>query len=118
MTYVYEYTRKSRNKPTEKTKEDIKKKMKEDSKLVKGIFEYVDAKGGYLSFNHRLYPDELIIKYTLVDGETYDLPIGVVKHINNTKKKVTMLGPLDAAGHPTYKIQKTSKIKFIPVDMY
>ena len=68
----------------EETKTLLAKKHKEDSKLVKGVFNNLEAPGGSLEFTFRMYPQDPVRKYILEDGGTYELPICVAKHINNT----------------------------------
>lgn len=66
-----------------KVKQSIMRKQQErDKKTVEGIFHFKEVSGGTLSFSLRLYPGDPIKKYTLVDGQRYSLPLGVVKHLN------------------------------------
>lgn len=53
----------------------------ENRRYVKGIFKNLECPGTMLSFPFRKYK-EPIKKYHLMDGETYELPIEVVEHIN------------------------------------
>lgn len=105
----------------EKSEELIKKKRKDDEKLVKGMFEFIDAQGGWLDFSTRFYPGEPIRTIHITHGEICDLPIGIVRHLNNTYKKVRqydMSKPVDQhAGKGTPKIfQKISRCRFTPMD--
>lgn len=108
----------------EKSDELIKKMRKEHEKLVKGKFEFIDAQGGWLDFTYRIFPDEDVAVYKLYHGVTYELPLGLVKHLNNTKKKIRTFGnadptkatPYNGRGIPTtYETQ--SRVRFTPVDM-
>lgn len=109
----------------EKAKEMINSLRKEHNKLVKGTFEFIDAQGGFLEFNYRFFPEDLLVTYKLVHGETCELPMGLVKHLNNTKKKVRTFGLNDGSqrgnqlpdrGLPsTY--EKVSRIRFTPVEV-
>lgn len=65
-----------------KASELVEKAHKEDSKVVNGIFKNHESPGGDVIFSIRLYKGDPIRTYNLVDGETYDLPLGVAKHIN------------------------------------
>jgi len=72
-----------------KAKELCENARKEDAKLVKGIFKNLEAPGGDLEFTYRGHRGEPIRVYHLQDGETYEIPIGVAKHINiNTRVPV------------------------------
>lgn len=118
MVVVKEFVKKQkvRSNP-ELYEERIKELRKEHDKLIKGKFEFVDAQGGWLEFAYRYFKDDLICTYKLVHGEITELPQGLVKHLNNTKKKIRKLGNLDlnARGVPsTYEVQ--SRVLFIPMD--
>lgn len=64
----------------------IRKAMEADAKLVTGVFKNLEAPGGDLEFAYRGYKDEPIRVYHFNDGETYTIPLGVAKHLNNTTK--------------------------------
>lgn len=111
----------------EKVKDMLKSLRKEHDKLVKGRFEFLDAQGGWIEFTYRYFPDDLIMTYKFVHGEICEIPMGLVKHINNTTKKVRNFGietatpqrgnQLPDRGLPsTYTTQ--SRIRFTPVDMF
>lgn len=74
--------------PAQERDDLVKKHRKEDEKVITGMFEFLDAMGGWLEFSYRKYPGEPIQIIKLIHGEICDLPMGVVKHLNNTKKKV------------------------------
>ena len=100
--------------------EMIKKNRKEDEKLVKGQFEFVEAEGGYFSFSYRIYPGEMIQVYTLVHGEVCTIPMGIVKHLNGTKKKIRRYKDVEQAPRGNLILPKTyetmSRVRFIPID--
>lgn len=107
-----------------KSEELIKKMRKEHDKLVKGMFEFLDAQGGWLDFSYRVFPDEDVMTFHLIHGQIYELPLGVVKHLNNTRKKIRKLGNGDPTrateilgrGVPsTYEVQ--SRVRFTPTDV-
>ncbi|MFQ5685090.1 MAG: hypothetical protein ACE5GV_00370 [Candidatus Scalindua sp.] len=87
MSYVREvHIEKGKRRSLEEKKkasELVEKARKEDSKIVKGVFKNHESPGGDAIFSIRLYKGDPIRTYNLVDGETYDLPLGVAKHINN-----------------------------------
>lgn len=100
----------------EKYDEELKKLRKSHDKLVKGRFEFTDAQGGWIEFTYRFFPDDILTVYKFIHGEVTEIPAGLVRHINNTKKKVRKfainLDP-NARGVPsTYEVQ--SRIMFIP----
>jgi len=98
-----------------KASERVEKAMKEDAKLVKGVFKNLESEGGDVTFSFRQYLGEPIRVYTFVDGETYEIPLGVAKHINNqcrykkSKHLVDKDGkPMVGAGKPTQRYQFNS----------
>jgi hypothetical protein len=105
--------------PAQERDELIKKKRKEDEKLVNGMFEFLDAQGGWLEFSHRIYPGEPIQIIKLIHGEITDLPMGIVKHLNNTKKKVRRYNmELPANGQRTPRSYETiSRVRFTPMSV-
>lgn len=107
-----------------KTEEMIKELHKEYDKLVKGRFEFIDAQGGWIEFTHRFFKEDLLLTYTFVHGEVCEIPMGIVKHINNTVKKIRSF-PTDETGRTllgdrgvpsTFTTQ--SRIRFIPESMF
>lgn len=88
---VVEINKKKINSCTPEQSAEMVKKMRKDyEKLVKVKFEFVDAQGGWLDFTDRVFPGESIKVYHISHGEICDLPIGLVKRLNNTKKKIRM----------------------------
>lgn len=98
-----------------KSAEKIKKLQKEGERLVKGIFEFVDAQGGWFDFCYRFYPGEPIRTVKINHGETVDIPVDVAKHLNNVYKKVRL--PRQNADQGVDTITKTSRTRFIPLDI-
>jgi len=98
-----------------KAAERIKKLQKDGEKLVKGIFEFVDAQGGWLDFSYRFYPGEPIRTVKITHGEIIDIPTDLAKHLNNVYKKVRV--PRQNADQGTDVITKISRTRFIPMDI-
>jgi hypothetical protein len=97
----------------------VKKNRREDDKTKKGMFEFLDAQGGWLEFSYRKYPGEPIQMIKLIHGEICELPMGIVKHINNTKRKVrryNMEIP-PAGGRPARSFETVSRCRFTPMDV-
>lgn len=99
------------------TRENLIKDMrKKDDKLCKGMFEFIDAQGGFLEFSYRKYPGEPILMLKLIHGETCELPMGIVKHLNNTKKKVRRYNlemPMEGGRTPR-SYETISRVRFTP----
>jgi len=114
---VREISKKPKNSlPPQERDELVKKKRKEDDKLVEGMFEFLDAQGGWLEFTYRVYPGESIQIIKLIHGEICDLPMGIIKHLNNTKKKVRRYSmELPSSGQRTPRSFDTvSRVRFTP----
>ena len=103
----------------EKMEEKVKQMRKEHEKPVKGMFEFLDAQGGWLDFCYRIFKDDPLYTFHLTHGEICELPMGIVKHLNNTKKKIRLpntefnksmrgVGPV---------CENISRIRFTPVDV-
>lgn len=69
-----------------KSSEMIEKLRKENAKLVKGIFRFIEVPGGSIEFAFREFPGEPVRVYEFFDGKEYEIPLGVAKHINNNMK--------------------------------
>lgn len=95
--------------------ERMKKMRKEGEKLVKGMFEFVDAQGGWLDFSYRFFPGDPIRTIKINHGEICDVPMIVAKHLNNVYKKVRTPPSNADMGRPT--VTKISRTRFTPVDM-
>lgn len=108
------------SKPKAEVEAMIKKMRAEDEKMVKGQFEFVEAEGGFFEFAYRIYPGDQIQQFTLVHGEICTIPMGIVKHLNGTKKKIRRYSNVEqpaSGGVLTPKTyETTSRVRFIPVD--
>lgn len=100
-------------------KAEVKAKMdklrkEEVEKTVKGIFEFVDAQGGWLDFTFRILPGSIQTIH-ITHGEVCEVPIILAKHLNNVYKKVrTIPDNLDSGkGYVT----KISRCRFTPLSM-
>lgn len=106
----------------EKCEELEKKARKESEKMVKGMFEFIDAQGGWLDFNYRIFKGDPILTLRLMHGETVELPMGIVKHLNNTKKKIRKWGgdsrgiDISNRGVPA-EYETVSRVRFTPVEV-
>lgn len=98
-----------------KSAEKIKKIQKDGEKLIKGIFEFTDAQGGWLDFNYKFYPGEPIRTVKITHGEIVNIPIDLAKHLNNVYKKVRVMRQNADEGRDV--ITKISRTRFIPMEM-
>jgi hypothetical protein len=109
-----------------KAKDKIEKMRKEGEKLVKGMFEFLDAQGGWLDFSYRFFPGDPIRTVHITHGEIVDMPMCLVKHLNNVYKKVRIhddisinQAPQDTGGKVAFKTPTTkySRTRFTPTDV-
>ena len=109
-----------------KSKELLDKMRKDHAKMVKGKFEFIDAQGGWIEFNYRIFKEDLLVAYKFVHGEICEIPMGLVKHLNNTRKKIRTFGLNNGAdrgnelpnrGLPS-TFDTTSRIRFTPIEMF
>lgn len=121
---VTEISSKTRSPITEtqraEVQEKIKKMRKEGEKLVKGMFEFIDAQGGWFDFSYRFFPGEPIRTYKIVHGEIIDIPMIVAKHLNNIYVKVRVPAPeLNEQGKAVRSgsLSKRSRTRFTPMEM-
>ena len=63
-------------------KKSLRWQRDKDREKVKGIFRFYEVPGGGMSFNIRLYKEDPVERYDLIDGQVYTLPLGVAKHLN------------------------------------
>lgn len=99
--------------------EKIKKLRKEGEKLVKGMFEFVDAQGGWIDFSYRFFPGPISTIH-IEHGEIVEVPLILAKHLNNVYKKVSMpSSQLDENGRAIKpgSVTKISRTRFTPVDI-
>lgn len=70
---------------------DVKKELKKpnlkylrdkDREMVKGKFIFHECPGGLMSFVFKAYKEDPVERYDLMDGQIYNLPLGVAKHLN------------------------------------
>lgn len=119
------YKKKINHTTPEKYEELVKKMQKEYDKPVKGMFEFLDAPGGWIEFTERTFKGQPILTIKIAHGEICELPMGIVKRLNNTKKKVRSFGinsgalrgnELPARGLPSsYTVE--SRLRFTSMDV-
>ena len=117
---VRELGKKTRNTlPPAERDELVKKMRKEDDKERSGMFEFIDAQGGWLEFSYRKYPGETIKMIKLVHGEICTLPMGIIKHLNNTKKKIRRYNMEinDRGAKAPRSFETVSRVRFTPTDV-
>lgn len=100
--------------------EKIKKMRKESEKMIKGMFEFVDAQGGWIDFSYRFLPGDPVTTVKITHGEIIDVPLMLARHLNNVYKKVR-IPPKEIGenGRPLSggSLTKISRTRFTPLDI-
>lgn len=115
---IYVGTKKKLNaEEKKKASELVERERKEDSKLVMGVFKNIECQGGDLEFSIKLYRGDPIRTYRFLDGETYEIPLGVAKHINRQCKYIKHKWLLDKDGKKTQGYDKpVERYQFVSQD--
>lgn len=93
-----------------------------DREKVRGIFKFYEVPGGSMSFVFKVYKEDPVERYDLVDGQIYTLPLGVAKHLNKNGWYPVHEHMLDANGKPTMQIGKKVRrfgfqsLEFVDID--
>ncbi len=66
---------------TKEKEAERKKQYDRDHIMVKGRFSFKEVPGGTLCFSFFKYKGDKILRYQLKDGEVYELPYMVAKHL-------------------------------------
>jgi len=82
-------------------KVDIEKLRRRDNRIVKGRFVNFLYPGSVKSMMYRAYKGDPVVKYSFRDGEIYEIPFGLARHINNDVGEKESEYLLDAAGRPS-----------------
>ena len=67
-------------KPTQDKKKYLRDKYREK---VKGIFRFHEVPGGSMKFVYKEFKEDPVDFYEMKDGQIYEIPLGVAKHLNN-----------------------------------
>ena len=83
-----------------------------DSEMVRGIFRYHECPGGMLSFTFHKYKWDKMTTYHLKDGDVYEIPRSVAKHLNTNCAYPSYTYKNDVSGMPVVtlaeKVRRTS----------
>ena len=98
---------------TKKTVEVDKKSLAyqsgKDKEMVKGMFKFYEVPGGSMAFMYRKYKGEKPERYSMVDEDTYTIPLGVAKHLNNDCWYPVHTYATDENGKPSQKVSQKVK---------
>ncbi len=97
------------NKSVKKEKPNHKYLRDKDREIVPGIFRFHEVPGGTLSFVCKLHPGDPVERFDMVDGQVYNIPLGVARHLNKNLWYPQHSYAVDETGKPLQKI--TTKIR-------
>ena len=96
-----------------KEADPLYRKWKEDSKKVRGVFRCREPLGGSVTFCYREYKWDPVQWFTMNDGEIYEIPLGVAKHLNQRCNEEKHSFLVDHQGNPILnKNNKRSRMNF------
>ena len=99
------------------TLKNLKYNCEKEREKVKGIFRFYECPGGTLSFVYRAYKWDPVAKYSLTDGETYEIPLGVARHLNMNGWYPVHHYTLDEMGKPSMRVnEKKNRFGFQSMD--
>lgn len=88
------------------TDEEGRQMREKDHRIVKGIFRCYEPRGGSMTFSFKKHKGDEVLKYTMVDGDIYEIPLMVAKHLNQNCYYPRHSHVLDANGHPSIEVGK------------
>lgn len=69
-----------------KKKLNLRHDRDKDRQLITGRFRFHECPGGVCKFVFHKYKEDPVENYEFTDGETYRIPLGVARHLNNECK--------------------------------
>lgn len=94
-------------------KPNLKYQRDKDSEKVRGIFRFYEVPGGSMSFVYKAYKGDPVNRYDMVDGQVYEVPLGVAKHLNKNMWYPIHAYTTDENGRPSMRIgQKVHRCGF------
>ena len=88
----------------------LKDKM---SEKIKGVFHFHERPGGTLDFDYKFFKNQPVEQYHLDDGQIYELPLGVVKHLKTSGRYPIHEHKIDINGNPELVIgRKVARYTF------
>ena len=76
----------------DQAKDKVKEFMTEETRLVKGIFQCFETPGSEVKVIVRKYPGIPQFEKVMRDGETYEIPLYVARHLNGVDVTAGALG--------------------------
>jgi hypothetical protein len=97
----------------EMPKKNLRYQRDKDREMVKGIFRFYEVPGGSISFVYKAYKEDPVERFDFVDGQVYNVPLGVAKHLNKNGSYPIHTYATDGDGKPLMKVgQKVRRFSF------
>jgi hypothetical protein len=92
-----------------------------DKEMVRGVFRYHECPGAQFEFSFHKYKWDPLMTYHLKDGEVYEIPRAVAKHLNTNCAYPSYIYKNDINGQPvttlSEKVRRTSFQSLDYIDM-
>jgi len=85
---------------------DIENMRAQDNEKVRGTFNFLEVPGGTLKFPFLKYKGDPVEVYELIDGQQYEVPLRVAKHLNETGWYPVHAYEMDTQGKPSVRVGK------------
>lgn len=87
----------------ELAKEKLKKFIEEETKMVKGIFQFFECPSGSTKISVRKYPGIPPFEKVMTDGQEYEIPLYVARHLNGIDVTASALnGKIGTCSYPVH----------------
>lgn len=87
----------------EAAKEQLEKFIKDDVRKVKGTFRCYETPGSTTRIQIRKYKDVPMFDMSMMDGQVYEVPLYVARHLNGTDITATKLdGKVNTCSYPVH----------------
>lgn len=109
-------------KQTEKKKPNLRYQRDKLREKVRGMFKFDEAPGQTLHFVYREFKEDPIETYALQDGQVYEIPLGVARHINKNMWYPVHSYQLDEQGKSStrvgHKVQRATfqSLEFVDIE--
>lgn len=80
---------------------ELRRQWREDRQMVKGVFRMHEPPGGHCRMSFRKYKWDPIETYDFHDGQEYEIPLGVARHLNTRTSYAVHQHVLGPDGNPT-----------------
>lgn len=90
----------------------------EEKRMVRGKFIYHECPNGIMEFNFRKYKNDELKRYSLKDGETYEIPLSVARHLNSNCSYDAYNYKNNEAGQQIQVKEKVRRTAFQSLDFF